>query len=69
MISNYNADILSPTTGGSLLQTGNYYNVSKEREATYIRNRSVGDPDSVDWMNTFSLGLTYSFGRPPCYCD
>lgn len=69
VISNYNADILSPTTGGSLLQTGNYYNVSKEREATYIRNRSVGDPDSRDWMNTFSLGLTYSFGRPPCYCD
>ncbi|MGZ5211062.1 MAG: DUF6089 family protein [Kaistella sp.] len=24
--------------------------------------------NSKDWVNTISLGLTYSFGRPPCYC-
>ncbi|MFX4347614.1 DUF6089 family protein [Acinetobacter baumannii] len=29
----------------------------------------MGDQKSKDWMNTVSLGLTYSFGRPPCYCD
>ncbi|WP_442878285.1 DUF6089 family protein [Anaerorhabdus sp.] len=43
--------------------------VSKEREAEFIKNRNIGDSESRDWLNTFSLGLTYSFGRPPCYCD
>ncbi|AYN01140.1 DUF6089 family protein [Chryseobacterium aahli] len=69
LISNYNADIINPSTGGSLLQTGDYFAVSKEREAAFLNKRTVGDPESKDWMNTFSLGLTYSFGRPPCYCD
>lgn len=67
--SSFNADILDPTTGGSLLQSGNYYAVSKEREQELINKRNIGDDRSKDWMNTFSLGLTYSFGRPPCYCD
>lgn len=69
IVSNYNADILNPSTGGSLLQTGNYFIVSKEREKEFLGRRNVGDLESRDWMNTFSLGLTYSFGRPPCYCD
>lgn len=67
--TSYNADILDPATGGSLLQSGNYYAVSKEREAEFINKRNIGDGRSKDWMNTFSLGLTYSFGRPPCYCE
>ncbi|MEY8761478.1 DUF6089 family protein [Chryseobacterium tongliaoense] len=67
--SSYNGDILDPSTGGSLLQTGAYYIVSKEREAAFIRERNIGDTKSKDWLNTFSLGLTYSFGRPPCYCE
>ncbi|AZI23805.1 hypothetical protein EIH07_11675 [Chryseobacterium taklimakanense] len=25
--------------------------------------------NSKDWVNSMTLGLTYSFGRPPCYCD
>lgn len=69
VIATYNGDILSPATGGSLLQTGAYYAVSKEREAALVRDRNIGDLRSKDWMNTVSLGLTYSFGRPPCYCD
>ena len=69
VVSNYNADIINPATGGSLLQTGNYYTVTQEREANFIKNRAIGDSESRDWMNTFSVGLTYSFGRPPCYCD
>ncbi|MBB4808083.1 hypothetical protein HNP38_003423 [Chryseobacterium defluvii] len=67
--SSYNADILDPSTGGSLLQSGNYYIVSKERESAFLSERNIGDSGSKDWLNTFSLGLTYSFGRPPCYCD
>jgi hypothetical protein len=67
--STYSADILDPSTGGSLLQSGNYYVVSKERENAIINGRAIGDTKSKDWLNTFSLGLTYSFGRPPCYCD
>lgn len=67
--SSFNGDILDPSTGGSLLQSGNYYAVSKEREQELINKRNIGDERSKDWMNTFSLGLSYSFGRPPCYCD
>ncbi|UOE38519.1 MULTISPECIES: DUF6089 family protein [Chryseobacterium] len=69
VVSKYNGDILSPNTKGSLLESGNYYIVSKEREAEIIHKRALGDTESKDWMNTFSVGLTYSFGRPPCYCD
>ncbi len=69
VISSYNGDILSPVTGGSLLETDAYYVVSKEREAAFLGERNIGDLKSKDWMNTVSLGLTYSFGRPPCYCD
>jgi hypothetical protein len=69
VVATYNGDILSPVTGGSLLQTDAYYVVSKEREAAIIGDRNIGDLKSKDWMNTVSLGLTYSFGRPPCYCD
>ncbi|WP_179470883.1 DUF6089 family protein [Chryseobacterium sp. H1D6B] len=67
--ASFSSDILDPSTGGSLLQTGNYYVVSKEREAKFLNERNIGDGKSKDWINTFSLGLTYSFGRPPCYCD
>ncbi|KFF09586.1 type IX secretion system protein PorG [Chryseobacterium luteum] len=69
LTSSFNADILDPSTGGSLLQSGNYYAVSKEREQELLNKRNIGDERSKDWMNTVSLGLTYSFGRPPCYCD
>jgi opacity protein-like surface antigen len=69
VVSTYNGDILSPTTNGSLLQSGAYYVVSKEREANFIGSRNIGDQNSRDWMNTVSLGITYSFGRPPCYCE
>ncbi|KQR94976.1 hypothetical protein ASG01_03700 [Chryseobacterium sp. Leaf180] len=69
VISSYNGDIISPTTGGSLLETGNYFIVAKERERGLVGSRSVGDLESRDWLNTFSIGLTYSFGRPPCYCE
>lgn len=69
IVSNYNADIINPSTGGSLLETGDYFAVTKERENAFLNNRALGDTKSKDWLNTFSLGLTYSFGRPPCYCD
>lgn len=69
VVASYNGDILNPSTGGSLLQSGAYYVVSKEREAKLVGDRNIGDANSKDWMNTVSLGLTYSFGRPPCYCD
>ena len=65
----YNADILAPSTTTSLLQTGVYYSVSKEREAELLKNRSMGDPNMKDWVNSFTLGISYSFGRPPCYCE
>ncbi len=65
----YNADILAPNTNSSLLQNGVYFLVAKEREKAFINSRKVGDLNSSDWVNSVTLALTYSFGRPPCYCD
>lgn len=64
----YNKDILAPGTTKSLLQESPYLQVAEERAAEFLRNREVGNINSKDWVNTVSVGLTYSFGRPPCYC-
>ena len=65
----YNKDILAPNSTKSLLQTEPYLEVAKQRASEFINNRQVGNPNSKDWVNTMSLGITYSFGRPPCYCQ
>lgn len=53
----------------SLLQTEPYLSVANRRAAQYIDDNTFGNPKSKDWVNTVSLGISYSFGRPPCYCD
>ncbi len=35
----------------------------------YIQVRQIGNTNSKDWVNYVTLGLSYSFGRPPCYCE
>ncbi|WP_300672386.1 DUF6089 family protein [Soonwooa sp.] len=30
--------------------------------------RNVGNPNSNDWVNSATIILSYSFGRPPCNC-
>ena len=35
----------------------------------YSDENNLGNLNSKDWMNSMSLGLSYSFGRPPCYCQ
>lgn len=35
----------------------------------YIKNYKFGNLNSKDWLNSISIGISYSFGRPPCYCD
>lgn len=35
----------------------------------YSDQYNLGNLNSKDWMNSMSLGLSYSFGRPPCYCQ
>ena len=34
----------------------------------FINQRTIGNPNSKDWINSATLILSYSFGRPPCYC-
>ncbi len=34
----------------------------------FIQQRNIGNPNSKDWVNSATLILSYSFGRPPCYC-
>ena len=34
-----------------------------------LKDRQIGNINSKDWVNSVSIGLSYSFGRPPCYCD
>ncbi|WKS95468.1 DUF6089 family protein [Riemerella columbina] len=35
----------------------------------YLEANRVGNLQSKDWANSITLGISYSFGRPPCYCD
>lgn len=64
----YNKDILGTGTK-SLLQETPYLEVAEQRTAAYLENRQIGNINSKDWINSITVGLTYSFGRPPCYCE
>lgn len=46
-----------------------YVEEAKRQVNEYIQKNNIGNKNSNDWVNTVSLSLTYSFGRPPCYCD
>ncbi|SDE38670.1 type IX secretion system protein PorG [Riemerella columbipharyngis] len=35
----------------------------------YIDSYKIGNLKSKDWVNNISVGVSYSFGRPPCYCE
>lgn len=37
-------------------------------DVDYSQSNNIGNLKSKDWVNTASLMLSYSFGRPPCYC-
>jgi hypothetical protein len=65
----YNKDILSPGSTKSLLQESPYAQIAEQRFAELIENRQIGNINSKDWINSVTLGITYSFGRPPCYCE
>lgn len=39
------------------------------RNEAAIRSRQVGNTSNFDWYVFTGLTLTYTFGRPPCYCD
>lgn len=66
----FNKEILeNPTSYRSLLQTGDYLKEAQKRADNYTKDNAIGNSNSKDWVNTISLGLSYSFGRPPCYCD
>jgi len=65
----YNKDILESGGKKSLLQSDPYYKIAEQRANELIENRQIGNTNSKDWVNTISIGLSYSFGRPPCYCN
>lgn len=33
------------------------------------KNYKIGNLNSKDWLNSITIGISYSFGRPPCYCN
>lgn len=39
------------------------------RDISAIESRQVGNTSNYDWYVFTGLTLTYTFGRPPCYCD
>ena len=65
----YNKDIVSPGSTKSLLLESPYKEIAEARAAEIVKARQIGNINSKDWVNTVSVGLSYSFGRPPCYCD
>ena len=70
MKQTYNKDFASTANPNqSLLQEEPYINVANERAQQYLESRQLGNIHSKDWVNSMTIGLSYSFGRPPCYCD
>lgn len=65
----FNKDIVVDGTTKSILQESPYREVANQRAADFLKERQIGNINSKDWVNTISMGLTYSFGRPPCYCE
>lgn len=37
--------------------------------SNFIKSRQVGNTSNFDWYVFTGITLTYTFGRPPCYCD
>lgn len=64
----YNKDIVAAGTTKSILQESPYREVAEARAKAFLENRQIGNINSKDWVNSVTLGLSYSFGRPPCYC-
>ena len=66
----YNKDILAAGSNNkSLLLESPYKEIAEAKVAELLKDRQVGNINSKDWVNTVSIGLSYSFGRPPCYCE
>ena len=65
----YNKDIPGSGNVKSLLQESPYLQVAEQRTKDFLQNRAIGNINSKDWVNSATIGLTYSFGRPPCYCE
>ncbi len=65
----YSKDILMPNSNKSYLNQSPYKEVAAERANEIVESRKIGNVNSKDWVNTVSVSLTYSFGRPPCYCE
>lgn len=54
----------SDITVKSLLPTGD----TAAAVQAFKDQRNVGNLNSKDWINSATIILSYSFGRPPCYC-
>ena len=65
----YNKDITVPGGTKSILQESPYLQEAEQRVAEFLKKRQIGNINSKDWVNSVTLGLSYSFGRPPCYCE
>ncbi|MEC5395673.1 DUF6089 family protein [Bergeyella sp. RCAD1439] len=65
----YNRELTQPGSTKSLLQQEPYMETARNRANAYLETRRVGNLKSMDWINNVTLGVSYSFGRPPCYCN
>ena len=65
----YSKEILQTGKNQSYLNQDPYKQVAKDRADAYLESRNIGNKNSNDWVNSVTLSLTYSFGRPPCYCE
>lgn len=64
----YNKDIPGEKAK-SILQEAPFKGMVDAKVADLLKDRQIGNVNSKDWVNSVSIGLSYSFGRPPCYCD
>ncbi|MRM84182.1 DUF6089 family protein [Riemerella anatipestifer] len=61
----YNEDEIKAIRGGVGLSEDEINTIIR----TYVESKKVGNLNSKNWVNSVALGVSYSFGRPPCYCD
>lgn len=63
-----NVDDFTITTD-PLLEAEPFQEVVNTRNQNFITPRQTGDVSDMDWYVFTGLTLTYTFGRPPCYCN
>lgn len=68
-MANAQAEDFSYNTAAGLDGYAGVASEIESRNQILIEQRNLGDTSAKDWYVFSGLTFTYTFGRPPCYCD